>query len=129
MFVLFPLIILAALSNALATDPPRPTNSSPVAISTDDAFVWVVNRDNNSVTLFNVANDVNLFKVTELKVGTTLQPEPRTLALTPDGQKLFVTDMAEGTVTVISNLQVIATIPVGTEPFGCALTPDGTRLY
>jgi YVTN family beta-propeller protein len=124
MFALFPLIVLAALSNALAIDPPRPTNSSPVAISTDDAFVWVVNRDNNSVTLFNVANDVNL-KIIEVKVGK----EPRTLALTPDGAKLFVTNMVDGTVTVISNLQVIATIPVGTEPFGCALTPDGTRLY
>ena len=39
--------------------------------------------------------------------------------------------MASGTVSVISTLsrQVIDTIRVGTEPFGCALTPDGRDLY
>jgi 6-phosphogluconolactonase (cycloisomerase 2 family) len=73
MLALFPLIILAALSNALATDPPRPTNSSPVAISPDDAFVWVVNRDNNSVTLFKVANDVNL-KITDIQGRVEARP-------------------------------------------------------
>ena len=39
--------------------------------------------------------------------------------------------MASGTVSVISTFsrQVIDTIKVGTEPFGCALTPDGRRLF
>src|SRR4030095_15068780 len=41
----------------------------------------------------------------------------------------FVTNAADGTVSVIVGLKVVATIPVGAEPRGCALTPDGALLY
>src|SRR5947207_5962114 len=39
--------------------------------------------------------------------------------------------MVGGTVSVIDAVQrrVLKAIPVGTEPFGCALTPDGSKLY
>ncbi len=39
--------------------------------------------------------------------------------------------MGSGTVSVIDaqTYQVIKTITVGAEPFGCALTPDGKKLY
>ena len=39
--------------------------------------------------------------------------------------------MASGTVSVIDAYawKVVDTIKVGTEPFGCALTPDGRQLY
>ena len=53
------------------------------------------------------------------------------MAITPDDEKAYVTNMASGTVSVISTFsrQVIDTIKVGTEPFGCAITPDGRELY
>ena len=53
------------------------------------------------------------------------------MAITPDDEKAYVTNMASGTVSVISTFrkEVIDTIKVGTEPFGCALTPDGRKLY
>ena len=37
----------------------RSTNSSPIAITSDDKFVWSVNPDNNSVSVFKVAGDAN----------------------------------------------------------------------
>ena len=42
-----------------------------------------------------------------------------------------MTNMVDGTVSVIDakNLCVTHTIHVGTEPFGCAVTPDGRKLY
>ena len=40
-----------------AQGPSGPTHSSPIAITTDDQFVWSVNPDNDSVSVFNVAND------------------------------------------------------------------------
>jgi hypothetical protein len=45
-------IVLALLSgaNAYATNPTA-TNSGPIAITSDDRFVWVVNRDNDSVSV------------------------------------------------------------------------------
>ena len=51
--------------------------------------------------------------------------------------KVYVTNMLSGTVSVIEaeakkkkfEAKVVKTIKVGTEPFGCALTPDGKKLY
>src|SRR5207342_161977 len=95
-------------------------------ITHDDEFVWSVNPDNDSVSVFRVASDANT-KVAEITVGK----EPWCVAITPDDEKAYVTNMASGTVSVISTFhkQVIDTIKVGTEPFGCALTPDGRTLY
>src|SRR4051794_2481291 len=113
----------------LKVEAARPTSSSPIALTTDDRYVWAVNRDNNSVTVFEVKNDKNK-KVAEIGVGI----EPRSIAITPDNKKVYVTNMVNGTVLVInaSNpnfLHVDFAIRVGTEPFGCALTPDGRKLY
>ena len=104
----------------------RPTNSSPIAITSDDRFVWSVNPDNNSVSVFNVANDQNQ-KVKEIGVGK----EPWCVAITPDDAKAYVTNMVSGTVSVLDaeDMKVIKTIKVGTEPFGCVLTPDGKELF
>ena len=60
-------------------------------------FVWAVNRDNNSVSVLDVGNDLNQ-KVREIKVGV----EPRSIAITPDNQKVYVTNMVSGTVSVIN---------------------------
>ncbi len=102
------------------------TRSSPIAITSNNQFVWSVNPDNNSVSVFRVAGDANV-RVRVVNVGR----EPWCVAITPNNRKVYVTNMVDGTVTVINaeTHQVITTISVGTEPFGCALTPDGTRLY
>ena len=106
--------------------PPLPTRSSPIAITHDDDYVWSVNPDNDSVSVFRVTNDRDV-KVAQIPVDK----EPWCVAITPDDEKAYVTNMASGTVSVISTFsrQVIDTIKVGTEPFGCALTPDGRRLF
>ena len=106
--------------------PPLATRSSPIAITHDDEFVWSVNPDNDSVSVFNVTSDQNA-KVAEITVGK----EPWCVAVTPDDEKVYVANMAGGTVSVISTVgkAVVRTIKVGTEPFGCALTPDGRTLY
>jgi YVTN family beta-propeller protein len=105
---------------------PLATRSSPIAITSDDRFVWSVNPDNDSVSVFRVTGDANM-KIAEIGVGK----EPWCVAITPDDDKVYVTNMASGTVSVINahKKEVIDTIHVGTEPFGCALTPNGRKLY
>jgi YVTN family beta-propeller protein len=105
---------------------PLPTRSSPIAVTHDDDDVWSVNPDNDSVSVFRVKDDANT-KIAEIKVGR----EPWCVAITPDDEKAYVTNMASGTVSVISThrKRVIDTIRVGAEPFGCALTPDGRKLF
>ena len=100
--------------------------SSPIALTTDGAYVWVANPDNDSVSVMNVAGDKNL-KVVEIPVGD----EPRCVAITPDNKKVYVTNALSGNVYVLDALtyKTLSTIKVGTEPFGCALTLDGKKLY
>ena len=74
-----------------------PTRSSPLVLSSDDRFVWAVNRENNSVSVIEVGNDLNQ-KVREIKVGA----EPRSIAITPDRRKVYVTNMLGGTVSVVN---------------------------
>lgn len=103
-----------------------PTASSPIAITSDDRFVWVVNPDKNSVSVIEVGGDLNR-KIGEITVGE----DPRCVAIAPKNRRVFVTNQRSGTVSVIDaeTFVVLKTIKVGTEPVGCALTPDGKRLY
>jgi len=104
------------------------SQSSPIAVSPDDEFVWVVNPDNDSVTLFEVTRR-GLRKVEDIEVGD----EPNNLAIRPDGKFVYVANTRDGTVSVIhaspDNPRVQDTIRVGTEPYGLAFTPNGTKLY
>src|SRR5262249_14402966 len=94
--------------------------------TSDNAEVWSVNPDNNSVTVFNVANDANTV-IQEVPVGV----EPWCVAITPNNAKVYVSNMASGDVKGINRASraVVKTIKVGTEPVGCALSPDGSKLY
>ena len=121
-----------------AQAPALPTSSGPVAITSDDQFVWSVNPDNNSVSLFNVLNDANQ-KLAEVPVGEN----PWCVAITPDNAKVYVANQGSGNISVIdaASRTVVRTIELsgrasdfgptfdGGEPFGCALKPDGTRLF
>jgi YVTN family beta-propeller protein len=102
------------------------SHSTTLALSSDNAHVWSVNPDSDSVSLLEVAGDRNR-KLAEVPVGD----EPRCVAITPDDKKVYVTNAVSGTVSVIDAgaRHVIKTIAAGTEPTGCALTLDGAKLY
>jgi YVTN family beta-propeller protein len=102
------------------------TISSPIAVTSDDGFVWVVNPDNDSVSVINVSGDLNR-KVAEIRVGD----EPRFLAITSKDHRVFVSNSRSGTVSMIHtrNRKVLATTVVGTEPAGLAVTPDGNFVF
>jgi YVTN family beta-propeller protein len=56
---------------------------------------------------------------------------PATVALSPDGTRLYVTNQAANSVSVIdvATHALITTIPVGVQPFGIAVRPDGSEVY
>ena len=59
----------------------------------------------------------------DIAVGT----EPRAIAVTPNGTRLYVTNHTDGTVSVIdvASRQVTATVQVGFNPAAVAITNDG----
>jgi YVTN family beta-propeller protein len=105
-----------------------PTRSTSIALTGNGTRLINVNHEADSVTLFDVrGKGRSLRKVAEIPVGQ----EPYCVAVDPRGGDIFVTNGADGTVSVISpdDRRVTRTITVGTEPRGCALTPDGERLF
>jgi YVTN family beta-propeller protein len=57
--------------------------------------------------------------------------QPERLALTPDGQRAYVSHLGDGKMSVIdiATAKVIETITVGDLPFNPLVVPDGSRLY
>jgi len=104
----------------------KPTNASLIALTSNDRQLWVVNPDNDSVSVFDVSSG-NAQKVKEIGVGD----EPACVAITPDNSKVYVTNTVSGTVAVIdaTTFLIREYIGVGVEPRGCALTPSGQKLY
>jgi len=100
------------------------TSSSTIALSPDEQTLWIVNQDVNTAIVYYVAGDAF-----QLLAVIPVGKEPRTLALTPD--YAFVTNMVDGTVSVISTLsyQVVSTVTVGVEPYGVAVAPDFSKAY
>src|SRR5262245_60278403 len=88
-------LVSSQLLGMSAPDEPQ-TSSSPIAIAKHDAQVWVVNPDNDSVSVINVKHDANR-KMAEISVGE----EPRFLAYSGKGQKMFVSNSRGNTVTMI----------------------------
>lgn len=94
-----------------------PTASSPIAFESRagaDPRLWVVNPDNDSVSVFDAITRIRL---AEIPVGTA----PRTLALSGNGT-VWVANKASASISVIdtATLAVSRTIalPRGSQPYG-----------
>src|SRR5438445_3514626 len=72
----------------------------------------------NSVSVIDTATNT---VVATIPVGLS----PFGVAITPDGARAYVTNVADTTVSVVdaATNTVVATIPVGLYPFGVAITP------
>ena len=57
--------------------------------------------------------------------------DPQTLAVTPDGTKVYVANFGASKVSVIKTATntVVKTVLVGNKSYGVAVTPDGTKVY
>lgn len=107
---------------------PNASQSSAIALSSDDSILVTVNENSDSISVFNAGVEPPALKK-ELKVGD----EPVAVVIGPDNDTAFVANQADGTVSKISGLKgdpkVAATAEVGSEPVGLALSPSGKSLF
>jgi YVTN family beta-propeller protein len=108
-----------------------PLTASSPAVSSNLVFesganrVWVVNQDNNSVS---VLDGTTLARVAEISVGSA----PRSITLTPGGEA-WVTNKRDASISVINrgSLAVTRTIALtrASQPFGIAFSPTGGEAW
>ena len=106
----------------------RPAVSSNLVVedrATGSDRLWVVNQDNDSVSVFDTETNT---RIAEIPVGIG----PRALAIAPNGE-VWVTNKLSATISVIdpSSLAVTRTIsmPFASQPFGIAAAPTGGVMY
>ena len=112
----------------LPLTPNRPTVSMNIVYenrSGANGRLWVVNQDNDTVSVFDAVTNS---KVAEIAVGKA----PRSLAMAPTG-RVWVTNKGAATLSLIdpNTLTVVQTIalPYGSQPFGIAFAPTGNVGY
>jgi len=105
----------------------RPTATSSLLYETRtnvNARLWVVNPDNDSVTVFDA---ITRAKLAEINVGRA----PRTIARAADG-RLWVANAESASLTILNpNFTVAQTVilPRGSRPYGVVFDPAGQRAY
>lgn len=109
----------------------RSTYSSPIAISSDNRLLWVVNSRHDTVSVIRTDNHTVLKTI---GVGD----EPRSIALDPNNTFAFVSNAVDGSVTVIKinnstfgafSAVVESTLKTGSEPWNIVSSPDGKRVF
>jgi YVTN family beta-propeller protein len=105
----------------------RPTASANLALEdvTDGSDrLWVVNQDNDSVSVFDLSTNSLL---AEIAVGAA----PRTLAIAPNGE-VWVTNKQDATISIIDPTSFVVralALPFASQPFGIAMSPGGGYAY
>ena len=99
-----------------------------LAIMPDDSKVYVANvRPFPQPGVVSVIDTTSNTLVKEIDVGTN----PRALAVTPNGLKLYVLNQGANSVSVVSTATdtVTATIPVALSPSTLVIAPDGSEVF
>lgn len=107
----------------------RQSQSSSLAMTSDDRRIVVVNRQKASASLIEVRDAAGADTQTLLG-EVTVGREPRFVAISPDNRRAYVTSAIDGTLSTIdiSGAQPALLgnpVSVGVEPRGIALSPSG----
>src|SRR5690349_16658030 len=128
---------ILSMSQSGPTATSTPTYSSPIALSADKNLIWVVNPDDDSVSVLGKLDTSTPSVIGKIFVGD----EPQSIALDTDngsgGYRVYVANAADNSVTIINftgvnalgnvNASVETTLTTGSEPWNIVASPDGQR--
>lgn len=136
------LLVLFACQGSVGqpTAAPSFTHSSSMALTADGHTLFVVNPENDSVSVVDLdkrALDREILLATappaaDPNTGAyTPSVMPRSVALSPDGKTLYVTGERSSALHVIdvASATVRRSIHVGSEPVGLVMSSDGSAAY
>lgn len=116
---------VAAQSTNTATASLSSTNVLLAPVSGGAARLWVVNQDNDSVSVFDTSTNA---RVAEVTVGNA----PRTLARAADG-RIWVVNKGSATISILNptNPSVVQTVtlPRASQPFGIVMSPAENSAF
>jgi len=116
-------------------EPAAEIHPSSMAFDAGKKLCYIANANSDTIFVINLKNlSINPISwVISLSPyqGAPFGSSPVSLALSPDGKRLFVALSGENAVAVvdISLGQIVGKIPTGWYPGAIALSPDGERLY
>lgn len=117
------LLFAAACGNNPADSTDYQNSSGAVALSRDDALVYVADSDNGTLSVVDAARRE---KIAELQVGRN----PEHVVVGPD-DTIYVSNRGSRSVSVIRRDQwnaPVATVDVGVEPYAMAFADEGRTL-
>lgn len=103
----------------------RPSASSILALSPDDKWLWIVNPDSDSVSVFETDGSPPV-KVAEISV----EGNPRTVAFNRTDNRAYVTSQARNELWVFDAIsrQRLRKLGVGHQPYGVVVSPVDGRI-
>jgi hypothetical protein len=112
---------------------PGPSRGSAIALSPDDSIAVVVNRDSGSATVLALSFPAGAAPTATTRAEVKLGGEPWQAVISPDGDRAFVVLRKDQKLVAIDHLKTApvagASVAVGSEPTGLALTPTGAHLW
>ena len=98
------------------------------------AVAYVAHSQSHSMSIINIPADQTVSTVeigdSSVTTGTAKQSSPQNVAISPDGNRAYVTDgITSVWVVDTQSRAVVATIPAGSGPEGVVISPDGKNVY
>ncbi len=136
----------AGCSGGDPPDPPGPAvdsgpkGSSSMGLTLDDATLWVVNPESDSVSVINTASRTLVKEIFLTGAAPKVDPVskrfdpvalPRSIALLEAQKKAYVAGQSSGLVYVLdmTTQEVKGSIPVAVTPVSVVAAPDGSAVY
>jgi YVTN family beta-propeller protein len=109
----------------ISLTPPASAGQSMESTASSGQLAFVSLSGNDTLSVINTQDN------SIIKSGISVGSSPSDMAFSPNGERLYVNNGGEASVSVIDTFSylVIATIPVGTYPRGIAVSKDGSRVY